>query len=244
MRSRTIGYVVLALTILFALAPLYRGGTEFPVRVHHLLHAVMLIGAALSGLLIARRRPAPVTARAVWLLVSIVAPLLAMLLMWPSEYSPLEKLPFAHTFEHLGLVLFGFLTAYAGQQYAYGVGTAMALSLWVMAFLAAWGFGVSPSLQVKDVAAGAPQASRSTGGNTAGDPVHGKAIFAQDCSSCHGAQGQGGMGPSLINENARKNMQQAISWIEHPAPPMPKLYPSTLNAQDVGDVAAYVESLK
>lgn len=52
------------------------------------------------------------------------------------------------------------------------------------------------------------------------------------------------MGPRLIGESARKNLQQAQAWIENPAPPMPKLYPGTLTAQDVRDVAGYVETLK
>lgn len=239
MRSRQLGFIVLALTVLFALAPAYRGEQEIPVRVHHLLHAIMLVGAAVSGLLIARRGAAPISARAAWLVASIVAPMLAMLLMWPSEYSPLDKLPAAHTFEHLGLVLLGFVTAYAGQQYANGVGVAMSLSLWAMAFLAAWGFGVSPPLQVQGASSAAAAAAPA-----APSAAHGKTVFAQNCASCHGAQGQGGMGPRLIGEAGRKNFQQTVSWIENPSPPMPKLFPSTLTAQDVRDVAAYVEALK
>ncbi|HLI96879.1 MAG TPA: cytochrome c [Candidatus Baltobacteraceae bacterium] len=242
MKARVAGFVILALTVLFALAPAYRGEIEIPVRVHHLLHAVILVGAAVSGLLIARRGSAPFSARALWLFASIIAPMLAMLLMWPSEYSPLERLPAAHVFEHLGLLLLGFVTAYAGQQYASGVGVAMSLSLWTMAFLSAWGFGVSPPLQVAAVNAAAAPAAQ-TASNPAGSPA-GKAIFAQNCSSCHGAKGQGGMGPSLVNESSRKNFHQAAAWIENPSPPMPKLYPSTLTARDVRDVAAYVESLK
>jgi mono/diheme cytochrome c family protein len=238
MKTRTLGYIVLALTLLFALAPAYRGSVEFPVRMHHLLHAVILVGAALSGLLVARRGPAQLSVRAVWLILSIVAPVLAMLLMWPSEYSPLDKLPAAHVLEHLGLILLGFGTAYAGQMYAGGVGVAMSLSLWGMAFLAAWGFGVSPPLRV---ASAAPQAPSGAG---APDGARGRAIYTENCSSCHGAHATGGMGPSLIGEASRKNMQQAVSWIENPQPPMPKLYPGTLSAQDVRDVAAYVESLK
>lgn len=243
MKPRTLGYIVLTLTVLFALAPVYRGAVEIPVRVHHLLHAIMLIGSALAGLLIVQRTPAPFAKRASWLVLSIVAPMLAMLLMWPSEYSPLDRLPAAHVFDHLGLVLLGFLTAYAGQQYANGVGTAMTLSLWTMAFLAAWGFGVSPPLQVAAAAAPAP-ASSQTVSNAASNPVRGKTLFAQNCSSCHGAQGQGGMGPRLIGEASRKDLDRAVTWIENPQPPMPKLYPSALNTQDVRDVAAYVESLK
>lgn len=242
MKPRFLGTVVLILTVLFALAPAYRGQGEFPIRIHHVLHAVMLIGAALAGLLVARRSPAPVTTRAAWLVLSIVAPILAMLLMWPSAYSPLGKLPLAHVFEHLGLVLLGFVTAYAGQQYAYGVGAAMSLTLWAMAFLAAWGFGVSPPLRVASAVVPAPQQAASA--NAPADAVRGKAIFAQNCSVCHGAQGQGGEGPSLVKESTRKNTQRAIAWIENPSPPMPKLYPSALSAQDVRDVAAYVETLR
>ncbi len=129
MKPRTLGYLVLGLTIIFALAPVYRAPEEIPVRVHHMLHGIVLIGAAIAGLLFAVRTAAPARMRWLWLVLCVVAPMLAMLLMWPSEYSPLDKLPAAHTAEHLGLVGLGFLTAYAGQKYAMGVGVAMSLEL-------------------------------------------------------------------------------------------------------------------
>jgi ubiquinol-cytochrome c reductase cytochrome c subunit len=73
---------------------------------------------------------------------------------------------------------------------------------------------------------------------------HGRALFGQNCSSCHGAAGtEGGSGPSLAGERSRKNLAAAITWIENPQPPMPKLYPAPLTQRDVEDVAAYVESL-
>ena len=79
---------------------------------------------------------------------------------------------------------------------------------------------------------------------TTGDVAHGKQIFTQNCASCHGATGtEGGVGPSLKNEKARKNTEQTIAWIKNPQPPMPKLYPSPLSDKDVTDVAAYVQSL-
>jgi len=243
MRTRA-GYALLALTLLFALAPMYRGAVEIPIRVHHLLHAIILIGAALAGLLIARRSAPAKAAREAWLIVSVLAPMLAMMLMWPSEYSPLDKLPAAHTLEHAGLIALGFATAYAGQQYANGVGVAMSLSLWVMAFLAAWGFGVSPPLQVAAAPAVAPAASTQPISSGTGNAVHGRVIFQQNCSACHGANGAGGMGPSLLGERFRKDFAQAVQWIENPQAPMPKLYPSPLSLSDVHDVAAYVESLK
>lgn len=77
-----------------------------------------------------------------------------------------------------------------------------------------------------------------------GDPKHGAAIFAQNCSSCHGNDGAGGgIGPVLKNEKSKKKYDAAVSWIKNPQPPMPKLYPAPLSESDVNDVAAYVETL-
>ena len=238
---RAVGFAALAATLLFALAPAYRSGVEYPVRVHHLLHALMLIGSAIAGMLLVSGGRAGRATRALWLVGAVVAPIFAMLLMWPSEYSPLESLPAAHVAEHLGLVLCGLVTGYAGEVFASGVGVAMSLSLWLMAFLAAWGFGVSPPLQVANLAqpATAPQPALAHA-----EVAAGHAIFVQNCAACHGAHSQGGMGPPLTGERSRKDLQQAIQWIENPAPPMPKLYPSPLNERSVHEVAEYVESLK
>lgn len=76
------------------------------------------------------------------------------------------------------------------------------------------------------------------------DAARGATIFAQNCAACHGARGQGGVGPSLIGESARKNFAQAVAWIKHPKPPMSALYRQTLNESDVRNVAAFVDTLK
>jgi len=92
--------------------------------------------------------------------------------------------------------------------------------------------------------AAATSASGSGGKVLAGDAAHGKQIFTQNCAVCHGATGtEGGVGPSLKGEKARKDTAAAVAWIKNPAPPMSKLYPSPLDEKDVADVAAYVESL-
>ncbi|HZO94418.1 MAG TPA: cytochrome c [Candidatus Baltobacteraceae bacterium] len=84
----------------------------------------------------------------------------------------------------------------------------------------------------------------ATTANGKGDAGKGKQIFANNCSSCHGANGQGGgIGPSLIGERKRKNFDQTVTWIENPQPPMPKLYPAPLSLTDVKNVAAYVQTL-
>ena len=74
--------------------------------------------------------------------------------------------------------------------------------------------------------------------------THGQQIFAANCAVCHGAHGEGGVGPSLQDETTRKDLDEVIAWIKNPTPPMPKLYPKPLNEADVQAVAAYVETLK
>ncbi len=72
----------------------------------------------------------------------------------------------------------------------------------------------------------------------------GAAIFAQQCAACHGAQGAGGrIGPSLTGERERKDLASVVAIIKDPEPPMPKLFPGELSAQDVEDLAAYIERL-
>src|SRR5262245_11761160 len=75
-------------------------------------------------------------------------------------------------------------------------------------------------------------------------PGHGKTLFGQYCGACHGSTGEGGVGPALKGEAAKKSVQQVADFIKNPKAPMPKLHPSPLNDQDVADVAAYVETLK
>jgi mono/diheme cytochrome c family protein len=82
----------------------------------------------------------------------------------------------------------------------------------------------------------------------AGDVAHGKALYAQNCAACHGANAEGGaVGPKLaggVRKFAGPGHAGDVAWIKNPKSPMPKLYPSQLNDKDVNDVAAYVESLK
>ncbi len=93
-----------------------------------------------------------------------------------------------------------------------------------------------------------PQASLSSSSNiappaVAGDPIRGRQIYTENCAACHGATAQGGVGPNLHGERARKDTAAAIAWIKNPQLPMPKLYPNPLSERDVDDVAAFVESL-
>jgi mono/diheme cytochrome c family protein len=77
----------------------------------------------------------------------------------------------------------------------------------------------------------------------AADAARGRTVYAQNCASCHGADGGGGLGPALTHERSRKDLAAAVRFIQNPVAPMPKLYPAHLSERDVADVAAYVESL-
>lgn len=74
--------------------------------------------------------------------------------------------------------------------------------------------------------------------------ARGRSIYLAQCSACHGRDGAGGqVGPSLRNENARRNEAAVRAIVLNPEPPMPKLYPARLTQADVRDVSAYVETL-
>lgn len=79
----------------------------------------------------------------------------------------------------------------------------------------------------------------------AGDTVSGKLVFDTNCATCHGTDGRsGGVGPPLIDEYERQDLEKTIVWIENPDPPMPQLYPSPLSEREVEDVAAFVQSIR
>jgi mono/diheme cytochrome c family protein len=77
------------------------------------------------------------------------------------------------------------------------------------------------------------------------EPVasRGATLFAKNCSACHGEHGTGPIGPSLLHERAKRNVQEVRDIIINPDPPMPKLYPRDLTDTDVADLAAFVETL-
>ncbi len=119
MRERVFfGGILLFATVAFALAPLVRRNVEISIAEHHLLHAAVLAGAVIAGIVFASADPRPRAGGAGWLLVALVAPVLAMLLMWPSEYAYFGTHPYGHVLEHLGLVALGALTGYGGPRYA------------------------------------------------------------------------------------------------------------------------------
>lgn len=237
MSPRRIVFVASSLAALaLSFMPVITGEREPDIGKHHLDHAVLMLLGIIAGL--ALYAPRNDRESAPWLWVAVLSPILAMLLMAPSLYAATDALPWLHSLMHVTFALLALLTAYGGQSYIRGVGWATSALLQTMAIVAAFGYGVAPA------AAGIASAQAPASAPIPGKAVHGRQLFAQNCAVCHGQHGEGGVGPSLKNEQARKDFAEVQAWIKKPAPPMPTLYPAPLNAKDVADVAAYVESLK
>lgn len=228
-----------AIAAVLSFMPVITGERDIAIHVHHLDHAVLIFFGVVSGLALARARdPRGESPRWIW--PAILAPVVTMFLMAPSLYAVADKAPVTHSLDHLLFVLLAAVTAYSGQRYVRGIGWTTAMMLELMALAAAFGYGIAPAVALPPANAHASAAAAATG--TGVD--RGRTLFSQSCSACHGVKGQGGVGPSLRNESSRKTLAQTAAWIKNPAPPMPKLFPSTLNGKDVDDVSAFVQTLK
>ncbi|MFM0041331.1 cytochrome c [Paraburkholderia metrosideri] len=72
-----------------------------------------------------------------------------------------------------------------------------------------------------------------------------ESVFAARCAGCHGAQGGGGAGPSLIGAAARLGGAAGIAaFVKAPSGAMPRLFPGVITEQDVALVSSYVATLK
>jgi mono/diheme cytochrome c family protein len=66
----------------------------------------------------------------------------------------------------------------------------------------------------------------------------GMKLYLANCASCHGAEGQGGVGPSLQTNTL--DVDDLAQVIENPPGPMPKLYPKPLSDDDAHEIARYI----
>lgn len=75
-----------------------------------------------------------------------------------------------------------------------------------------------------------------------GNSTRGEAIFQVNCAGCHGLNGAGNVGPSLVNVTRRKSNTQIIKQvIGGKTPPMPEFQPSS---QDMADLLSYLHLLE
>jgi alcohol dehydrogenase (cytochrome c) len=79
--------------------------------------------------------------------------------------------------------------------------------------------------------------------STGPDSVRGKGLFLSMCIACHGSDGKAIDGFDLSTIKSRMNFSQLITWLKAPAPPMPRVFPEPLDAddqRDIADIAAYL----
>lgn len=69
----------------------------------------------------------------------------------------------------------------------------------------------------------------------------GQSVYATDCASCHGEQGEGGTGPVLIGGNKRIASYETTTRLnDYVSRTMPFDAPGSLGAQQYWDVIAYL----
>ena len=145
--SPTAGYVLIGLALGSALVPLSPLAEALPIWKHHLVHGLILALASVAGVLFEHasvRAPADrhEVGSGVWVIVSVLAPVFSMFLMWPTTYDWLEQHPLAHGAEHFCFVGLGFFAGFGGERYVRGVGWMSATATVLTAVVAAAGFGV------------------------------------------------------------------------------------------------------
>ena len=70
-----------------------------------------------------------------------------------------------------------------------------------------------------------------------GDPVAGEVVYGDNCSGCHGANGEGGSGPTMSSV-AKNSEAGIINVVLSGEESMPSF--DTLPDQDIADVVAYI----
>jgi quinohemoprotein ethanol dehydrogenase len=86
-------------------------------------------------------------------------------------------------------------------------------------------------------AGAAPEKSSS---GSQGDPAKGKQVFADNCATCHGAQGTGGNGgPDLTSIPSAKQLPVVVGQVTNGGGGMPA-FKGVLTQKQIEDVAAYV----
>jgi alcohol dehydrogenase (cytochrome c) len=75
------------------------------------------------------------------------------------------------------------------------------------------------------------------------DPVHGKVVYTQVCSGCHGPDGNRIAGRDVRQLGGQMSAEALIAYVRSPTGQMPKVFPQPATAEDerdLKDVAAFV----
>ncbi|XFA72112.1 cytochrome c [Thermosynechococcaceae cyanobacterium Okahandja] len=74
-----------------------------------------------------------------------------------------------------------------------------------------------------------------------GDVSRGEQIYVMNCAGCHGVEGKGQVGPTLVQISRRRSQVQLIHQIvSGETPPMPKFQ---AQPQDMADLLSYLKRL-
>jgi alcohol dehydrogenase (cytochrome c) len=115
-------------------------------------------------------------------------------------------------------------------------GTPHGDSFWLFGLDGTKGPAPAPGPGVGTEHAGAGGGATTTAGNAAA----GKTVFADNCSTCHGASGRGGNGgPDLTSIPSAARLSVVLKQVTDGGPGMPA-FKSTLTQKQINDVAAYV----
>src|SRR5574341_1628920 len=93
-----------------------------------------------------------------------------------------------------------------------------------------------------------PPATTAAQSEQTGDPENGAELFAQNCATCHGEQGEGRIGARLndvfVSMNPEADLFQTISQGREGTfmPPWLEQYGGPLTDQQIRDIIAYIES--
>jgi mono/diheme cytochrome c family protein len=91
-----------------------------------------------------------------------------------------------------------------------------------------------------DTVIGTGATPTDTGGGAEGDAAAGKAVFTENCGSCHtmaDAGTTGTVGPNL--DDAQPSLDKVVSQVKNGGGAMPA-FEGQLSEQEIADVAAYV----
>ncbi len=196
--SRTRTYLLLVMGLVSVVIAAFHLGLPDPdlsIRNHHIQHLFFILGGGLWGIALAGVLMPPAahearTGRSAWLVPAILAPVAVMFVMWPSTYQYIEAHATVHALEHGVFIVLGGLTTFAGSGFSQSTGWLLGGMVSVMAWAAAFGYGVTPGPNPLLVAASTAAPPATTSAQSTSAAVDGQTVY-QNCSACHQAEGTG-----------------------------------------------------
>ena len=204
-RRNLIGpYILIALGVIAIIIGTFEIGLPDPhasVKNHHIQHVFYILGGSFLGLAIGRaltigRSKEQWPGSGWWLAPAIAVSAVVMAAMWPSTYPFIEANPLIHAIQHGFYIALSFVAVVSGYMFAKSAGWLSGVMLTVMAWGAAFGFGVTPGPSPLIAAVDEAQLAQVSTATVADGAV----VYA-NCQACHQQDGNGmaGVFPPLNN---------------------------------------------